>query len=198
METDIERLRELFKEKSLMCGDFTLSSGLKSSHYFDGRLTTLCPEGAYLVGKMVFELLKDTGIDALGGPTIGADPMVAAVALISHLKGKPIPAFIVRTQHKKHGAQRHIEGHLPSGGTVAIVDDVITTGGSVFRAIEAVEGEGCRVGQVVVLLDRNQGGADELRRRGYSFTALLCLDNKGEVCASLTPLCQNSHQERQK
>jgi orotate phosphoribosyltransferase len=185
--TDIERLSKLFKEKSLMRGEFTLSSGLKSSHYFDGRLTTLSPEGAYLVGKTVFELLKDTGIDALGGPTIGADPMVAAVALVSYLKGKPIPAFIVRTQPKKHGTQRYIEGHLPPGGTVAIVDDVITTGGSVLRAIEAVEEEGCRVGQVVVLLDRNQGGADELRRRGYSFTALLRLDDKGEVCASLWP-----------
>ena len=183
MATDIERLLELAKEKSFMYGDFTLSSGLKSSYYFDGRLTTLCPEGAYLVGKTVFELVRDAGIDAIGGPTMGADPIVTAVALVSHLEGKPIPAFIVRTQPKQHGTRRYIEGHLPpGGGTVAIVDDVITTGGSVFRAIEAVEAEGCRVRQVVVLLDRDQGGADELRRRGYNFAALLRVDNKGRVC----------------
>ncbi len=178
---DIERLLELIKEKSFKYGDFTLSSGLKSSYYFDGRLTTLWPEGAYLVGKEVFKLVKDAGIDAIGGPTVGADPIVAAAALVSHLEGKPIPAFIVRKEPKKHGAQRYIEGHLPPGGTVAIVDDVITTGGSIFRAIEAVEAEGCRVGKVVVLLDRNQGGADELRRRGYDFTALLSADAEGEV-----------------
>ena len=106
---------------------------------------------------------------------------LAAVALVSHLEGKPIPAFIVRKEPKKHGTQRYIEGHLPPASLVAIVDDVITTGGSIFRAIEAVEEEGCRVGKVVVLLDRNQGGADELRRRGYNFTALLSADAKGNV-----------------
>jgi len=179
--TDIEKLLDLVKEKSFLYGDFTLSSGLKSSYYFDGRLTTLWPEGTYLVGKMVFELVRDAGIDAIGGPSMGADPIVAAVALVSHLEGNPIPAFIVRKEPKKHGTQRYIEGHLPPGGTVAIVDDVITTGGSILRAIEAVEAEGCRVGQVVVLLDRNEGGADELRRRGYNFAALLRVDNKGEV-----------------
>jgi len=112
---------------------------------------------------------------------MGADPIVAAVALVSHLDGNPIPAFMVRTQPKKHGTQRYIERHLQPGGTVAIVDDVITTGGSILRAIEAVEAEGCRVGQVVVLVDRNEDGADELRRRGYNFAALLRVDNKGEV-----------------
>lgn len=181
MDPDLERLLELVKEKSFSYGDFTLSSGIKSSYYFDGRLTTLWPEGAYLVGKTVFNLVKDSGIDAIGGPTMGADPMVASVALVSHLEGNPIPSFIVRTQAKKHGAQRHIEGHIPSGGTVAIVDDVITTGGSIFRAIEAVEAEGCRVGWVVTLLDREQGGADELRLRGYKFAALLRADEKGRV-----------------
>lgn len=181
MATNIERLLELVKENSFLYGDFTLSSGLKSSYYFDGRLTTLWPEGSYLVGKTVFDMVKDAGIDSIGGPTMGADPMVAAVALVSYLEGQPIPAFMVRTQPKKHGAQRHIEGHLLPGGTVAIVDDVITTGGSIFRAIEAVEAEECRVGWVVVLLDRNQGGADELHRRGYNFAALLSADEKGEV-----------------
>ena len=177
----MQRLLELVKEKSVRYGDFTLSSGLKSPYYFDGRLTTLWPEGTYLVGKKVFELLRDDGIQAVGGPTIGADPIVAAVALVSHLEGHPIPAFIVRKEAKGHGTKRQIEGHLPAGSRVAIVDDVITTGGSIFRAIEAVEAEGCHVGKVVVLLDRNQGGAEELRRRGYHFASLLSADAQGNL-----------------
>jgi orotate phosphoribosyltransferase len=178
---EMERLRELVIEKSFKYGYFTLSSGMESLYYFDGRLTTLWPEGAYLVGKKVFEVLIDAGIDAVGGPTLGGDPMVAAVATISHIEGKPLPAFIVRKEPKKHGAQRHVEGNLPEGGTVAIIDDVITTGGSIIRAIEVVETAGCKVGIVVVLLDRNQGGSDELRKRGYSFAALLSADDKGNV-----------------
>ena len=180
-KNDIERLLEIIKEKSFAYGDFTLSSGMKSPYYFDGRLTTLWPEGAHLVGKEMFNILKGEPIDAVGGPTMGADPIVAAVALVSHLEGKPIPAFIVRKEPKKHGKQRYVEGHLPQGSTVAIVDDVITTGGSIFKAIEAVEAEGCKVGKVLVVLDRNQGGADELRSKGYDFAALLSADAEGNV-----------------
>lgn len=177
----MERLRELVIEKSFKYGYFTLSSGMESLYYFDGRLTTLWPEGAYLVGKKIFELLQGAGIDAVGGPTLGGDPMVAAVATISHMEGKPIPAFIVRKEPKKHGAQRHVEGNLPERGRVAIIDDVITTGGSILRAIEVVETAGCAVGKVVVLLDRNQGGSEVLREKGYSFAALLSADEKGNV-----------------
>jgi len=178
---ELERLRELVIEKSFRYGYFTLSSGQESLYYFDGRLTTLSPEGAQLVGRQMFALVKDSGIDAIGGPTLGADPIVAAVALVSYQEGKPVPAFIVRKDPKKHGAQRHIEGNFPAGGTVAIVDDVITSGGSILRAIEVVEAAGARVGKVIVLVDRNQGGADELRKKGYEFVALLNADDKGNV-----------------
>lgn len=178
---EMERLRELVLEKSFKYGYFTLSSGMESLYYFDGRLTTLWPEGAALVGRKFYEAIKDDGIDAVGGPTLGADAIVASVALVSHLEGNPIPAFIVRKEAKKHGAQRHVEGHLPEGGTVAIVDDVITTGGSILRAIEVVEVAGCKVGKVVVLLDRNQGGSEEVRKKGYNLTALLSADEEGKV-----------------
>ena len=177
----ITRLLDLVLEKSFEFGDFTLSSGLKSAYYFDGRLTTLDPAGAYLVGKLVFDLASGSDVDAIGGPTVGADPIIAAVSLLSYLEHKPIPAFIVRNEPKKHGTQKYIEGHLPPGGTVAIVDDVITTGGSIFRAIKAVEAEGCTVGKVIVLLDRHQGGADDLRKLGYDFSALLSADTTGKV-----------------
>jgi len=179
--SEMERLRELIIEKSFRYGYFTLSSGKESLYYFDGRLTTLSPEGAHLVGRQIFSLLKDAGIDAIGGPTMGADPIVAVVALTSHLEGSPIPAFIVRKEPKKHGAQRHIEGHLPEGGTVAIVDDVITSGGSILRAIDVVEAAGAQVGMVIVILDRNEGGAEALRNKGYKFVSLLSADDKGNV-----------------
>lgn len=176
-----KRLLEVFKEHAILHGDFTLSSGLKSTYYFDGRLVTLWPEGAYLIGKKIYEILKGAGVEAVGGMTMGADPMVTAVTVVSHLEGKPIPAFIVRAETKGHGTQKRIEGPLQKGSRVAILDDVITTGGSVLRAIEAVEAEGCQVVKVVVLLDRHQGGSDEIKRRGYDFQAILSADAAGEV-----------------
>lgn len=183
MEPDrsLQRLMDLVLEKSVRYGYFVLASGKESSYYFDGRLTTLWPEGALLVGRKAFEVIRQANVDAVGGPTLGADPMVAAVVLISQLEGKPIPGFIVRKEPKRHGTQRHVEGHLPEKGVVALVDDVITTGGSLLRAIDVVESAGCRVGKVVVLLDRNQGGSIEIRKRGYDFTALLSADAHGKV-----------------
>jgi len=175
------RLLEVFKAHAVLRGDFTLSSGLKTSYYFDGRKATLWPEGAYLVGRKILRMLAGVGAEAVGGMTMGADPIVAAVAVVSHLEGKPVPAFIVRGEMKGHGTQKRIEGPLKAGSRVAIVDDVITTGGSVLRAIEAVEAEGCQVVKVVVLLDRQQGGADEIKRRGYDFSSILSADASGEV-----------------
>jgi len=176
-----ERILQLFREHAILRGEFTLASGLKTSYYFDGRKVTLWPEGAYLIGRKIFRLLVDTGVEAVGGMTMGADPIASAVAVVSHLEGSPIPAFIVRAEMKGHGTQQRVEGPLKAGARVAIVDDVITTGGSVLRAIEAVEAEGCEVVKVVVLLDRQQGGADEIIKRGYDFSAILAADASGEV-----------------
>ncbi|GAF72708.1 unnamed protein product, partial [marine sediment metagenome] len=176
-----ERFMELVKERGLVRGDFTLASGAKSTYFFDLKMVTLSAEGAYLAGRLVFDLLKDSGIDAIGGLTLGADPIVAAVALVSHMEGEPIPAFIVRGEMKEHGTQKAIEGYIPQrGSSVAIVEDVITKGGSTLKAIKAVEEAGCRVAKVVALLDRHQGGSDELHRRGYDFTAILHTDAAGE------------------
>jgi orotate phosphoribosyltransferase len=179
-----ERFLQLVKERGILRGEFTLASGAKSSYFFDLKMVTLSAEGAYLAGKLVYELLKDSGIDAVGGLTLGADPIVTAVALVSHLEGTPINAFIVRGELKEHGTQKAIEGRLPEkGSTVAIVEDVITKGGSTLKAIAAVEAAGCRVDRVVALVDRHQGGSDELRKRGYDFSAILHADEEGEVRA---------------
>jgi len=176
-----ERLLEIFREKAVLRGDFTLSSGLKASYYVDGRMVTLWPEGSYLIGKKVLDILDGAGIEAVGGMTVGADPIATAVSLVSHLEGRNIPAFIVRSGVKEHGTQKVIEGPVKDWARVAIVDDVLTTGGSIIRAIEAVEAKGCSVVKVVVLLDRQQGGADEIRRRGYDLAAIFTADSDGNI-----------------
>ncbi len=178
------RLKEIVHQKAILHGDFILSSGLPSSYYFDGKMVTHDPEGLSLIGSLIFDAIKDQGIQGVGGLTMGADPIAAATALVSHLRGQPIPAFTVRREAKQHGTRKMVEGQLPpKGARVAIVDDVITTGYSVLKAIEAAEAEGCVVAKVIVVVDRQQGGAQEIRKRGYPFEALLTADDQGNVRA---------------
>lgn len=177
-----KRILELAHETgALQYGDFTLASGKKSDHYFEGKRLTLYPEGAYHVGKAVLDALAEIEVDAIGGLAMGAFPMITAVALVSYQEGKPMSSFIVRDQPKEHGTKRKIEGHLKEGSRVAIVDDVITTGGSVFRAIEAVEAVNCKVVKVIVLVDRHEGGSDKLNGAGYDVTAFIDLWPSGEA-----------------
>lgn len=174
-------LQLAYETDALLHGDFTLSSGKKSDHYFEGKKLTLHPEGAYLIGREIFERLEGTGIDAVGGLAMGAFPIITAVAIESYKSGKPMPTFIVREQAKEHGTKRKIEGHLKKGSRVAIVDDVITTGDSVLKAIKAAEEEGCKVKRVIVIVDRNEGGSDYLRDRGYVVESIIELPPSGEA-----------------
>lgn len=178
-----KRLLELAQQTGalLLHGRFRLTSGKISNHYFEGKRITLHPEGAYLVGKAIFDELAGIDVDAVGGLAMGAFPIITAVALVSHQEGKAIPSFIVREQAKEHGTQRKIEGHFTPGSEVAIVDDVMTTGGSVRKAIEAVEAENCKVAKIVVIVDRHEGGSDQLKKEGYDFTALIDLWPTGEI-----------------
>ncbi|MFC2017687.1 orotate phosphoribosyltransferase [Chloroflexota bacterium] len=177
IETQSESARKIreiaYEVGALLQGEFTLASGRKSNRYFEGKKITLQPEGAYQVGKAIFDELAEAGVDAVGGLATGAYPIATSVAMISHLEGKPVSAFVVREEQKDHGARRLIEGHLQEGSRVAIVDDVITSGGSIIKAIKAVEERNCRVVKVLALVDRHEGGVQKLREMGYDFQAIL-------------------------
>lgn len=173
------RLIEMVKDVALSRGHFILASGKESSYYLDGRLVTLSPEGAYLIGKLMFHQLRDLSVDAVGGLTMGADPVATAVAIVSHLEGKPIPAFLVRKAIKGHGKQKLIEGPLPAGARVAIVEDTVTTGESALQAIAAVEDAGCSVVIVLALVDRQEGARELLTQKGYDFAPLMTVAELG-------------------
>jgi len=151
-EAAAKRMLELSLELgALRFGTFTLSSGQTSTYYFDGRLLSLSPEGASLIARVLLPMVRESGAEAVGGPTLGADPMVAAIALLSYQDGgRPIPAFIVRKQTKEHGLEQLIEGPLPRRARVAIVDDACSTGESLRHAVRALPAErSCRCGSAL-------------------------------------------------
>ena len=171
-----KRLQEILLDKSYRQGTFTLTSGKTSDFYIDGKQTTLSAEGAYLCGRLLFELIReaDTPIQAVGGMTLGADPLVSAVSIVSFLEKAPIPAFIVRKEAKGHGTGNYIEGlkNMPEGCTVALIEDVVTTGGTLLKVIERVEAQGFKVGLVATVVERQEGGVEVLAAAGYPLKAI--------------------------
>lgn len=165
------RLLEIIREKSYEKGKVTLTSGKKSHFYVDGKQTTLNSEGGYMAGRLFHEMIKKSKIpvEAVGGPTLGADPIVTAISVVSYLEGVPIPAFIIRKEPKKHGKALWIEGdkNLKPGTKVAVVEDVVTTGRTILRAIEIAKAQGLHVVQVLALVDREEGGRENLAKEGY-------------------------------
>ena len=175
MDEQLLELRDIIRQKSFRTGDFTLSSGKKSSYYLDCRMTTLDPRGALLIARLILARMREHKIqaDAIGGLTMGADPIVAAVAVVSGLEGAPLPAFIVRKETKGHGTQRSIEGYDGKPGSrVVVVDDVCTTAGSILTAAERAEAAGYQVAAAFCVVDREEGGT-ELIAKKYPFYALL-------------------------
>jgi len=174
-----ERLLRLIREKALVFGERKLASGRTSSYYIDGKMITFDPEGLYLAGRIICGMIRDQGVDAVGGLAMGAVPIVAAVAVVSYSEGRPVKAFAVRSEKKDHGTEKRLEGHLEKGWRVAIVDDVITTGGSSFRAIEAAEEKGARVEKVIAIVDRLEGAREAFSRRNYQFESIFTRKDLG-------------------
>lgn len=168
------RLEELLLARSVRHGDFVLASGQRSSFYIDCRLTTMSAEGMVLIGREGLRAIRQAAwkASAVGGLTLGADPVAYAIAAASWAEGPPLEAFTVRKEPKQHGTQRLIEGNFAAGATVVVVEDVITSGSSALRAIEAVLAEGGRVAGVLAVVDRQQGGRETLEAEGYEVRAL--------------------------
>lgn len=160
------RLLQLLKERSLTRGQFRLASGDTSTYYIDGRTTAVFSEGAYLIGEVLFERTRDLPLDAVGGLAAGAIPLTTAAVIGYHLHGRKIDGFWVRDQVKAHGTQKVIEGKLTPGARVVVVDDVITRGSSVVKAVEEVRKTGCEVLRVVTLVDRGAGAAALFKEKG--------------------------------
>ena len=181
VENTRERLLELLVRHSFQQNAdpiFTLASGRKSRYYINCKKTTFMPEAMPLLGGLFFEWIKagerrgGERIDAVGGLTLGADPIAYAIAYHSALQGMPIQAFSVRKEPKGHGAQKWVEGFEQPGARVAIVEDVVTTGASTLRAIEGALNAGFRIQAVLALVDRQEGGLEELRKKGYELESI--------------------------
>src|SRR2546423_4768794 len=173
--TDHEQLVRLLATRSARRGNFTLASGRQSSLYIDARLTTMTPEGQRLIGRLGLAAIRaaNWSADAIGGLTLGADPIAYAICHTSADTEAPLRAFTVRKEPKTHGTGKQIEGPLTSGDRVVIVEDVITTGGSAAKAVEAVKREGAIPFGILALVDRQEGGREQLEALGlrvYSVT----------------------------
>jgi len=179
MASRYPKLVKLLEAKSLRRGKFILASGAESSFYIDGKMTCLDPEGATLIADAILEEIKDMPIDAVGGMDMGATPIVGAVAVRSYAAGRPLPVFVVRKEVKKHGTQKAIEGPLHAPCKVVIIDDVITTGGSIIKAIEAARAVGCEVLLAISVLDRNAGATEALAALGVPYRPLVTLGDLG-------------------
>jgi orotate phosphoribosyltransferase len=173
--SDRERLIRLLVERSFRLGDFVLASGARSRYYVDCRTTTTHAEGQALIGRLGLAALREAGLrpDAVGGLTMGADPVAYAIAHASWIAGDPVNALTVRKEPKSHGTSKRVEGCFASGDSVVVVEDVITTGGSALKAIQAIEAEGGSVMGVLALVDRQEGGREHIEQAGYAVHALV-------------------------
>ena len=169
-----DRLLSLLAERSARRGQFTLASGRQSTLYIDARLTTMSPDGLALIGPLALAGIRNAGwaVDAIGGLTLGADPVSYAIAYASAATDAPLRAFTVRKEAKTHGTARLIEGPFREGDRVVVIEDVITTGGSALRAVEAIRAARGVVVGVLALVDREEGGRESLESAGLPVVAL--------------------------
>lgn len=168
-----QKLIEMIKEKALLLGDFTLASGRKSNYYLDLRRLTLQSESASLLGKILFEMLEKVDYDAIGGPAMGAIPIVGAVLDHAGSKGKSLKGFFIRKEPKDHGTGKLIEGPVEEGDRVVIVEDTTTTAGALIRACDAASAAGLKIVKVIVVIDRLEGASENMKNAGYEYEALV-------------------------
>ena len=187
---ELYSLREFMQKECIRQGDFTLASGLPAKYYYNGKIATLRPEMARIIGRVVLRMVREAGAEGAGGMSIGADPIAQSIALSSlDDGGLPIPAFIVRKEAKTHGTKDQTAAGLANDGgelltvgrKVAVVDDVITTGGSITEAIDVVKSMGCEVVLVVAIVERHEQGGQKLASEGYNFKRLFYTDKDGNL-----------------
>ncbi|AHJ28883.1 orotate phosphoribosyltransferase [Nodularia spumigena CS-584] len=170
-----DKLLNLFCQLAYQEGDFVLSSGQSSSYYINGKQVTLHPQGALAIGRILLSLLP-TETQAVAGLTLGADPIVSAVSVVSAYENRPIPALIIRKEAKGHGTRAYIEGpNLPEGAKVIVLEDVVTTGKSAMTAVERLREAGYTVDTVITLVDRLQGGAEFYQSVGLNFKTVFTI-----------------------
>lgn len=179
IDNDRAILIGLIKRDAFKRGDFTLASGAKSSYYIDGRLLTLSSDGANVLARIILSMIHDEKIDAVGGMTMGADPIIGAVLALADVQNRPLKGFICRKERKEHGTGKLVEGNLSPGDRVLMVEDVVTSGGSTFKAIDAVEQLGGKVVRIIAMVDRLAGAAEAFAAKNYPFTPILTIRDLG-------------------
>lgn len=172
-------LLDLIKKRAIIHKEVTLASGQKSNYYIDARSLFLHGQSATLIGEAIYELTKDLPIVAIGGPAVGALPITVATTMYYHKMGKEMEGFFTRKEAKTHGLQKTVEGVLPSGGNVAVCEDVFTTGGSVVTAIEAIHEAGAKVIAVVGIVDRLAGARERFEAMGIQFRTICTIKELG-------------------
>ena len=173
--TERDRLRQMLLDRSMRFGEFVLSSGATSNYYIDVRKTSLHPEGLRLISRMFWDVLKSDRVTAVGGLTLGADPLVSGLMLHAAEQGQTLEGFLVRKTTKDHGLRGQVEGNLAGHKRIAILDDVITSGESALVAAEAAESYRASIARVLTVVDREQGAAQTFQQKGYPFTALFSI-----------------------
>jgi orotate phosphoribosyltransferase len=176
---DRDALHQLVREKALKFGDFTLASGKKATFYLDCRQITLDAQGARLIGEGMLDLLSNDMPHLVGGMAIGADPITAAILTLAGIRGLPLRGVMVRKEAKQHGTGKLVEGPFRAGESIAIVEDVVTTGGSSLLAIERCEEVGLKVKRVLSIIDRLEGGREAFAARGFELTTLFTIRDFG-------------------
>ena len=173
IQQDKEKLLQIIRQKAYFREKIILSSGKESDYYIDARLITLMPEGAYLTAKLMLDLVKDEQYDAIGGPTLGADPIVGAIGVLSLQNGKPKNNFIIRKAAKTHGKGKQIEGPaIAQGSKVILIDDVATTGKAFLESLDVLQPMGVHVVKCICIVDREEGAAEAVKNKGSELISL--------------------------